>query len=181
MLLKLLEDGVHSLLKLSHTEMHGVNLSVLSVIPEHQDLIICPKSGHTNKCALLLMPKQQVMLVIQHTPELDLLLLQQIQLKMEQLQIHHGHLLLLSHYGLMEICIQMLLQLIKYGLKIRVYKLNSQVNFGQILLELCPLFHNQLLQPLLIPSPVLPEPPLSLPPAPPSSPSPLSTETECRA
>jgi len=80
MLLKLLEDGVHSLLKLSHTEMHGVNLSVLSVIPEHQDLMKSPKSGHTNKCALLLMFKQQEVLVIHHTPELDLLLLPQLQL-----------------------------------------------------------------------------------------------------
>jgi len=111
MLLNPLEDGVIGLHKLSHSETIGVNHSVLLVTREQQDSMVCHKSGHTNKCALLLIPKQQVMLVIHHTL---LLILLEPPLKMH-LILHHGCLLPLSHYGLLEIWHQVLLQLLNYG------------------------------------------------------------------
>ena len=48
--LKLLEDGVYSLLKSLNSEMDGVNHS--EPLDMAQELKACHKSGHTNKCVV---------------------------------------------------------------------------------------------------------------------------------
>lgn len=177
MLHNLLEDGVVGLLKSLHSEMDSVNLSVLSVILVQLVSILCPKFGALQRCAVLILQIKVVHMLV-----ITLIALQELQQplqRMELLQVHHGDSLLLSLYGQMEILDQPKLHLNSQLLMI--YKSSSLERISVLHSKVLILFQLQLLQPLLIPSPVLPEPPLSLPPAPPSSPSPLSTETECRA
>jgi len=65
MLHKLLEDGVVGLLKSLHSEMDSVNLSVLSVILVQLVSILCPKFIALHRCAVLLLQRKVVhMLVI---------------------------------------------------------------------------------------------------------------------
>lgn len=173
MLPNLLVDGEPGLLRSLSSDQDGLNLSVLSVIPVALPPKLCPKFGTLKQCVVPLSPPKELLMLVIVIITLQELLLPSLP---ETPQLDS---LLSSHYGLLETLVLQLL--LVHGTHSMISNLFSPQVPGLILSKDLLLLVNHLLQPLLIPSPVLPEPPLLLPPAPPSSPSPLSTETECRA